>query len=197
MHVNKFIPALPPCKTPSDCSSPAASCGMGRCLVAVPYSFDATPWANIPAVATDSYVFWVVNPSMAMYTGFNLWCQGTTTAPPELAFQVESSYNSVQVWRMDPYEFCPVDANGVRRCPEDTSATFQSLPGFLSDGSNKAVCDTWFYVAAPTITFVNEYNLALTVLNTTFANVDTTTLRPINDKLARYFPMRPLDAASS
>lgn len=161
---------------------------MGRCLVAVPYSFDSTPWAHIPAVATDRYVFWVVNPSMAMYTGFNLWCQGTTSSPPQLAFEAESSYNSIQVWRMDPYEFCPTNADGVRRCPEDTSATFRSLPGFVSDGGNAEVCGRWFYVVAPTLTFVNEYNLAIAVLNTTFANVDVSTLRPINERLARWRP---------
>ena len=182
VHVNKFIPALPPCATPSDCTMAANSCGKGQCLVAVPYSFDSTPWANIPALATDRYVFWVTNPSMAMYWAFNQWCRGLIGA---LAFEAESSYNSIQIWRMDPYEFCPVDANGVRRCPEDSSATFKTLPGFVSGSHSANVCNQTFLVVAPAITYINEYNLALTVLNTTFANVDTTTLRPVDDKLAR------------
>lgn len=182
VHVNKFIPALPPCATPSDCTMAANSCGKGRCLVSVPYSFDSTPWANIPALATDRYVFWITNPSMAMYWAFNQWCRGLIGT---LAFEAESSYNGITIWRMDPYEFCPVDANGERRCPEDASATFKSLPGFVSGSHSANVCNQSFLVVAPVITYVNEYNLALTVLNTTFVNVDTSTLRPIDSKLAR------------
>ena len=43
IDVNKFIPALPPCKTPRDCTAVDQSCSAGWCKVAVPYAFDATP----------------------------------------------------------------------------------------------------------------------------------------------------------
>ena len=184
VDVNKFIPAVRPCETPSSCTIAANSCGSGQCRVAVPYSFDSTPWANVPAVATDRYVFWITNPSMNMYQSINHVCRQLSTGA--LAFEVESSYSSIQVWRMDPYEFCPIDpATGVRRCPEDTSATFRTLPGFVSMNNNMRVCTETFLVVAPVLTYVNRLNLALTVLNTTFANVDTDTLRPINASLAR------------
>ena len=186
MHVNKFIPALPPCATPSDCTMAANSCGEGRCLLSVPYSFDGTPWANIPAVSTDRYVFWITNPSMAMYVAFNNWCRNGAGTVPQLAFEAESSYSSIRVWRMDPFEFCPVDASGVRHCPEDTSATFSTLPGFVKTNTD-SVCTEAFLVVAPTLTYVNENNLMLTVLNTTFQNVDAATLRPVNASLARCF----------
>jgi hypothetical protein len=191
VRVNKFIPALPPCTTPSDCTAAANSCGRGQCRVAVPYSFDATPWANIPAVTTARYVFWVTNPSLAMYFAMNQQCRGVSAGM--LAFEAESSYSSIQVWRMDPYEFCPTDPKtGVRRCPEDASATFRTLPGFISGtGSMSKVCEQHFLVVAPTITYVNDHNLALTVLNTTFANVDTLTLRPINESTARSVVKHP------
>jgi hypothetical protein len=111
-----------------------------------------------------------------------------------LAFKAESSYSSIQVWRMDPYEFCPIDPQtGVRRCPEDASSTFRTLPGFISGtGSMSTVCEQYFPVVTPmlTYTYVNDYSLALTVLNTTFANVDTSTLRPINASKSR--PAEPL-----
>jgi len=186
IDVNKFIPALPPCKTPSDCSESANSCGNGRCRVAIPYSFDGSPWAHIPAVATDRFAFWITNPSMAMYTAFNQYCAQLTGTPP-LAFQAQSSYQSIQVWRFDPYEFCPTMPNGVRKCPEDTSATFRTLPGFVAGNQNSDVCTQKFYVVAPTITFVNEDNLAISVLETTFANVDVDNLRPRNMSQARYY----------
>ena len=182
VHVNKFIPALPPCNTPRDCSSAATSCGQGRCRVAVPYSFDSTPWANIPAVATDRYAFWVTNPSLAMYEGFNMVCRGLQGSAQ---FEAGSSYSGIRVWRFDPYEFCPLDSQGVRQCPEDASATFATLPGFISMNNNIDACSQWFLVVAPAMTYVNEYNLALSVLNTTFANVDTATLRPRDANLAR------------
>ena len=184
VDVNKFIPALRPCDTPSSCTVAANSCGTGQCRVAIPYSFDSTPWANVPAVATDRYMFWITNPSMNMYQSINHVCRQLSTG--QLAFEVESSYSSIQVWRMDPYEFCPIDvATGVRRCPEDVSATFRTLPGFVSMDNNMKVCTESFLVVAPTLTYINSFNLALTVLNTTFANVDTDTLRPINASLAR------------
>ena len=185
MRVNKFIPALPPCTTPSDCTAAANSCGFGRCRVAVPYSFDATPWANIPATTTARFVFWITNPSLAMYFAMNQRCRGLNSA--QTAFQAESSYSSIEVWRMDPYEFCPIDPlTGVRRCPEDASATFRKLPGFIyGTGSMAEVCGQYFLVVAPTLTYVNDHNLAITALNTTFENVDAQTLRPVNESKAR------------
>ena len=185
MRVNKFIPALPPCTTPSDCTAAANSCGYGRCRVAVPYSFDATPWANIPATTTARFVFWITNPSLAMYFAMNQRCRGLNAA--QTAFQAESSYSSIEVWRMDPYEFCPIDPlTGVRRCPEDASATFRKLPGFIyGTGSMAEVCGQYFLVVAPTLTYVNDHNLAITALNTTFENVDAQTLRPVNESKAR------------
>jgi hypothetical protein len=185
VRVNKFIPALPPCTTPSDCTAAANSCGYGRCRVAVPYSFDATPWANIPAATTARFVFWITNPSLAMYFAMNQRCRGLNAA--QTAFQAESSYSSIEVWRMDPYEFCPIDPlTGVRRCPEDASATFRKLPGFIyGTGSMAEVCGQYFLVVAPTLTYVNDHNLAITALNTTFENVDAQTLRPVNESKAR------------
>jgi hypothetical protein len=41
---------------------------------------------------------------------------------------------------------------------------------------------------APTIAYVNEYNIAITVLETTFMNVDVETLRPRNASNARSAP---------
>jgi hypothetical protein len=121
---------------------------------------------------------------MAMYYAFNDWCSNPDTNP-RLAFEVESSYQSIQIWRIDPYEFCPTQPNGVRRCPEDQSATFRTLPGFVSGDHSSQVCFQRFYVMAPTITYVNEYNIAVTVLETSFRNIDTATLRPRNASDAR------------
>jgi hypothetical protein len=48
------------------------------------------------------------------------------------------------------------------------------------------MCDQAFYVVAPTISYLDENNLVITVLNTTFGNLDQKTLRPLNASLARY-----------
>ncbi len=114
-----------------------------------------------------------------MYYAFNRWC-GDTDKNPQLAFEVESSYQSIQIWRIDPYEFCPTQANGQRKCPEDQSATFRTLPGFISGNHSSQTCFQRFYVLAPTLTYVNEYNLAITILETSFRNIDVETLRPHN-----------------
>ena len=151
------------------------------CKVAVPYSFDTTPWLNIPAVVTDRFAFWITNPSMAMYDAVGRRCaegQGV------LALMPESSYQSVQIWRFDPYQLCPIGTDGVRSCPQDTSATYKLLPGFIYV-QDETVCNQTFNVAAPTISYLDENNLVITVLQTTFVNVDCLTLRPINASLAR------------
>jgi hypothetical protein len=121
---------------------------------------------------------------MAMYFAFNDWCSSTDTNP-RLAFEAESSYQSIQIWRIDPYEFCPTQPNGIRKCPEDQSATFRTLPGFVSGDHSSQTCFQRFNVVAPTIAYVNEYNLAITVLETSFQNVDVNTLRPRNASDAR------------
>jgi hypothetical protein len=155
------------------------------CKVAVPYSFDSTPWVNIPAVVTDRYAFWITNPSMAMYDAWGQWCrygQGV------LGFQAESSYQTIQVWRFDPYVSCPMDpSTGQRQCPMDTSARYKLLPGFIHQWE-EAVCDQIFYVVAPTISYLDENNLVITVLETSFGNLNQKTLRPINASSARCFP---------
>jgi hypothetical protein len=150
--------------------------------VAVPYAFDATPWAHIPALSTERYVFWITNPSMAMFSAVNLYCRkgrGVT------AYVIESSYSSIQIWRFDPYEYCPI-VDGVRTCPPDTTTTYRTLPGFVvGDFEANKICSQKFLVVAPGITYVNEYNIAITVLETTFVNVDTDRLRPYDASKAR------------
>lgn len=189
--VNKFIPALRPCATKENCFESAQSCMSGTgCKVAVPYSFDTTPWSNIPAVVTDRYAFWITNPSMAMYDAWGIHCRGGQGV---FAMMPESSYQSIQVWRFDPYEFCPVGADGIRKCPQDTSARYTLLPGFISRKDEEGMCNQAFYVIAPTISYLDESNLVITVLNTTFGNLNHKTLRPINASLAKYVDPPPPD----
>lgn len=181
LHVNKYIPALPPCKTPKDCSMVDQSCAKGWCKVAIPYAFDSTPWAHIPAVSTERYAFWITNPSMAMFFSVSQQCAGRQGV---LGFIAESSYQSIQVWRFDPYEYCPM-VDGIVTCPPDTTATYRKLPGFVAGDLDASVCSQKFYVLAPSMTYLNDDNIAITVLETTFANVDTDTLRPIDPSQAR------------
>ena len=117
-----------------------------------------------------------------MYYAVSRQCQGLQG---ELAFIPESSYQSIQVWRFDPYELCPIGSDGLRKCPQDASATNRVLPGFISGDLNAGVCNESFYVLAPTISYIDEDNLAIDVLETTFGNLDTLTLRPMDPLKAR------------
>ena len=120
---------------------------------------------------------------MAMYYAVSRQCQGLQG---ELAFIPDSSYQSIQVWRFDPYELCPVGVGGLRQCPQDTSATSRVLPGFIAGDLNSGVCNQSFYVLAPTISYINEDNLAIVVLETTFGNLNTLTMRPIDPSNTRW-----------
>ncbi|MBV5332896.1 hypothetical protein JZU54_04910, partial [bacterium] len=58
--------------------------------------------------------------------------------------------------------------------------------GFIvGDFDANQVCTQRFNVMAPGMTYINEYNIAITILETTFVNMDVDRLRPLNASQAR------------
>ena len=114
-----------------------------------------------------------------------MWCQNTDRIVP-LAFVPMTSYHGIRIWRFDPYVYCPIDvATGIRTCPQQAFATYVELPGFATEFDAND-CDKEFNVVAPTISYLNEDNIAVSVLVTKFSNVDTDTLRPRDPSNARF-----------
>ena len=146
-------------------------------------SYDETPWAHVPATTSQKWAFWVTNPSLQPFQAFAYWC-ANKDAINKLQISVLSSYGGVRVWRVDPYAPCPV-INGQRQCLQSGSAGSVQLQN-LDLEFNASNCDLEFNVVATGLDYINEDNIAVTVMRTTMANLNTQTLRPIDPANATY-----------
>jgi len=185
--LNQNIPSLGPCKTPSNCDNIDIQCqSASGCKAAIPYGYDHTSNGHVLGTTTQRYLFWVTNPSLEPFYAFSVYCKNrNNNNTNKLQISVISSYGGIRLWRMDPYIYCP-EINGVRECPEQQSVLTRLVQSLDFEEFDEALCDVPFNVMAVDLDYVNEDNLALTVLRTTLANVNTVTLRPIDKSKAEY-----------
>ena len=183
------IPSSGPCSTPRDCGSYVESCeGPSGCLAAIPYSFDQSPRAHVPAVSTDKHTFWITNPTMQPFEAAAFYCHNAAlnlTYTNKLQISVLSSYGGIRLWRIEPYLYCPL-INGRRLCPNVQTAGGVQLQPLNFTGFDIDLCTQEFAVMATGMDYLNEWNLAVTVLRTSLSNLDTVTLLPLNASLSRY-----------
>ena len=105
----------------------------------------------------------------------------------EAQVSVISSYGGVRLWRIDPYTYCPLDPySGKRICTNSQSTGSVQIQPLNFTGFNTELCYQKFAVFGVSIDYINEYNLALTVLKTNLGNVDTRTLQPISSENVTY-----------
>jgi hypothetical protein len=190
------IPSSGPCTTPADCGSNIlASCsGVTGCLPAIPYSWDSHPRAHVPGTVSERYAFYITNPSLEPFTAFSYYCanarSGGQYATNEFQISAISSYGGVRLWRINPYLYCPIDPyTGRHLCPvSGTAGTVQieALNFSSSTLFSVAMCTQEFVVMAVGLDYVNEDNLALTVMRTTLDNINTMTLEPLDASRATY-----------
>lgn len=185
--LNQNIPSLGPCTTPSNCADISASCQSATgCKPAIPYGYDTSVNAHVLGTTSQRYLFWVTNPSLEPFYAFSAYCRNRNTQNTNmLQISVISSYGGIRLWRMDPYIYCP-EINGVRECPEQTSILTKMVESLDFIEFDVSLCDVNFNVMAVDLDYINEDNLALTVMRTTLSNVDTYSLRPLNQSLVEY-----------
>jgi hypothetical protein len=188
--LNQGIPSLGPCTTANNCDNINAECqSASGCKAAIPYGYDASVNAHVLGATTQRYLFWVTNPVLEPFYAFSKWCKNRNkTDTNTLQFSVTSSYGGIRLWRINPYIYCPTDPNtGKQQCPEQQAvSTVQvSLMDFNGEFEEK-MCDEKLDVMAVDMDYINEDNLALTMIRTTLANVDTNTLRPKNKSEAEW-----------
>jgi len=185
--LNQNIPSMGPCQTPSNCDNIAAQCQTASgCKAAIPYGYDHSANAHVLGTTSQRYLYWVTNPSLEPFYAFSAYCKNRNTQNTnKLQVSVVSSYGGIRLWRMDPYIYCP-EIDGVRECPEQQSVLTKTVASLDFQDFDEALCDVPFNVMAVDLDYINEYNLALTVLRTTLANVDTYSLRPVNLSEAEY-----------
>lgn len=186
---NQNIPSMRPCTTPSDCSNIAQQCMSAvGCKPAIPYGFEQSGNTIPLGTTTQRYAFWVTNPSLEPFYAFSAYCknreQGTSNT---LQMSVLSSYGGIRLWRMNPYLYCPINSEtGLAECPEQQDVDTRVVASLDFESFDVALCDQQFHVMAVDFDYINEDNLALTVLKTTLANINVYSLTAIDEALALY-----------
>lgn len=186
---NQNIPSMRPCNTPADCSNIAQQCMSAvGCKPAIPYGFEQSGNAIPLGTSTQRYALWVTNPSLEPFYAFSAYCrnrgQGTSNL---LQISVTSSYGGIRLWRMNPYIYCPKNSEtGAAECPDQQDVSSKIIASLDFQEFDIALCDQQFYVMAVDLDYINEDNLALTVLKTTLSNLNVFSLGAIDETLATY-----------
>jgi len=185
--LNQNIPSLGPCTTPSQCDNVDAQCrSAAGCKAAIPYGYDQTANGHVLGTTTQNFLYWVTNPSLEPFYAFSAYCKNRNSNRTNI-FQasVLSSYGGIRLWRMDPYIYCP-EVDGRQQCGEQQAVLTKMVQSLDFEDFDESLCDRKFNVMAVDLDYINEQNLALTVLRTTLANVNVFTLRPIDQSQAEY-----------
>ena len=187
--LNQNLPSMGPCTTPSDCSNIAAQClSAVGCKPAIPYGYDHSANAIPLGTTTQRYALWVTNPSLEPFYAFSSYCKNRySNNTNSLQISILSSYGGIRIWRMDPYLYCPENPNTQKlECPEQQNVLTKMIQSLDFEDFDIALCDQKFNVMALDFDYVNEDNVALTVLRTSLANVNVYTLTAIDESLAEY-----------
>ncbi len=175
VNVLKNFPANPPADTPKIGGNSKAPVDK----LPIPYSFSDMAGVQHPAVSTKSSVFFAVNPSTAMFKGFASGCRSNGT---EWRTQLAalSSYAPIRIWKIDPFSYCP--HGNVAEDPKCIGRVkFADIPGaFTEVGDSINVfdirkCDMKFSVSVTHLEYINDENIAVTILNASFKEYDADT----------------------
>jgi hypothetical protein len=161
------IPAHGACATAADCS---ATSPLPPGLITVPRAYARA--APPPAAATKWSVLYAVNPDADIYAAFFAWCAGDVNVGTQ--FQIDSAYGPIRIWRVDAFLAGGAVAAQMRR--DDVVA---QLAAFDKNVSWEA-CAAPANLSATALAYINEYNVAVTVLRASPRWYDTVAraLRP-------------------
>ena len=186
INVLKNFPANPPADTPKLVPQERVD------RLPIPYAFSDMAGVQHPSVSTRSSVFFAVNPSLAMFKGFASGCR---TKGMEWRTQLSalSSYAPIRVWKIDPFSYCP---HGDFENPECIGRVeFVDIPGAFTEIQANTTshvfdinkCDMKFSVSVVGLEYINDENIAVTVLNASFMEFNPDTgLLLANSKAASY-----------
>jgi hypothetical protein len=146
------LPAVPKAPVPSE----QAAYNDGQ-HVLVPYSYRTTAGA---ATASRDYVFYASNPSLDTFSGYLEYCSRDPSDPglPKMALQFTTSYSPILIYRVSAYRRCAASA-----CGADLVRRVQ-LPSFVANLTRH--CDQTFNALVLALEYLNEDNIAVTVLET-------------------------------
>jgi uncharacterized protein YqgC (DUF456 family) len=143
-------------------------------MLPIPYTFsEKSGGARHPSVSTQTSVYFAVNPSLAMFKGFASGCltQGQVWKTQLSAL---SSYAPIRIWKIDPYSYCPVGEDGSTKCAPgyvdfvDVPGAFTDLRSTTGDVFDFTNCAKTFAVEVTGLEYLNEENIAVTILQASF-----------------------------
>jgi hypothetical protein len=175
VNVLKEFPANPPAETVAMGESETNQFER----LPTPYAFSDMGGIRHPSVSTQSAVFFVVNPSVAMFKGF---ASGCLTGGMRWLTQLSalSSYAPIRIWKIEPYIYCPVGNDGRVGC-EPGHVAYKDIPdAFTEVNDGKHVfdiqkCSTSFSVMVTRLEYINAENIAVVVLKAPFTEFDAET----------------------
>lgn len=161
------IPTLGGCQT-------AAECGpLPPGVVTLPWAYSRSPGDSAPAVATKRSVLYAVNPSPDIYASFFNWCAGGVNVGTQ--FQVTSAYGPIRVWRVDA--FLEGASLAAQVAADDALLSLEAFDGQVSWDS----CSNPRNLSVTSLTYINEHNVAVTVLRASPRYYDVETRAPRAD----------------
>lgn len=125
-------------------------------------------------------VYFAVNPSLGMFQGFASYCRTNGTISKTQLSPI-SSYAPIRVWEVDAYVFCPRGDDGRLECTPGKGVRSARIPNAFTDTSTSVFsldqCYRQFSVHVSSIEYLNEENVAITVLNASFVDFNPETGR--------------------
>jgi hypothetical protein len=162
------IPTLGVCATAADCGTP------GQSLVTLPWAYSRSPGLAAPAVATKWSVLYAVNPSPDVYRAFFDWCVRPAEST-RTQFQITSAYGPIRIWRVDAFVEAGALAAQVAR--DDVGLAIPAFDGDVSYDS----CAQPRNLSVTSLMYIDEYNVAVTLLRASPRYYDVETKRPVPD----------------
>lgn len=151
--------------------------------VPIPWPFTEVSGVRHPAASSSTAVYYAVNPSLNMFKGFASGCNSNGQVW-KTQLSALSSYAPIRVWKINPYIFCPLqdDGTSAASCAAAAAGTirFVDIPdaftqivngtdGDLSSVFDISQCTRSFAVKVTGIEYLNEDNMAVSVLVASFA----------------------------
>eukprot|EP00961_Rhodomonas_salina_P292118 3932642-Rhodomonas_salina.2 len=178
----QLIPALQACRHMASCDLGESSCveGGDTCgtrardaVLTVPRAYSRSPGNAAPAAATKWSVLFAVNPDPNIYASFYEQCR--YGANVEMSLQVDSAYAPIRIWRVDAFVEDASLAAQMRR--DDVSLTIDAFDRNVS----ASVCAQPRNLTVTSLAYLNEYNVAVTVLRASARYYDVETKRACPD----------------
>jgi hypothetical protein len=115
-----------------------------------------------------------------MFRGFASGC-GAENANWQLQLSALSSYARIRIWKIDPYEYCPIGPDDTPNCASGHVAKVDIPDSFLDVYNDTGTvfdyrkCVTPFSVAVTGLEYLNEGNIAVTILYAPFSEYNPLT----------------------